>query len=158
MNAILTTEPATGCRGAKSRPAEARGLPGARERFGVRQSSGVCGRPGSLPKRQRSGPLQTAGAPTAAARTGAARPDVRATWLPAPPPAPSLGASSAFRPAVLGARKPLWILPAAEPLSEKLVLGVVALGAALGIGYGLSCVVDLVQHWALFATLDKLVQ
>jgi hypothetical protein len=53
----------------------------------------------------------------------------------------------------------VWVRPEGVPLSEKLMLLALSLSAAAGIGYGFSCLLDLVQHWAVFgAGVSQLVQ
>ncbi len=50
---------------------------------------------------------------------------------------------------------PLW----RESGGEKILLGLLVLAAAVGIGYGFLCVVDLVQNFALFgAGVERLIQ
>ncbi len=39
-----------------------------------------------------------------------------------------------------------------QSLAEKLLWVTLAAAAAAGIGYGFNCLLDLVQHWALFNT------
>ena len=42
---------------------------------------------------------------------------------------------------------------------EGMLLGLLALAAAVAIGYGFSCLVELVQNWALFgAGVERLIQ
>ncbi len=65
-------------------------------------------------------------------------------WLPVPAPSrpkAHVGAVQARRP-----------LPGAVRQSgaEKFWLLVLAVAALVGIGYGFSCLLDLVQHWAVF--------
>jgi len=64
-----------------------------------------------------------------------------AEWLPAPPIVKA--------PARKVARtKSIWISPLRETLAEKaLMLGLVT-AAAIGIGYGLNCLLNLVGNWA----------
>jgi hypothetical protein len=53
----------------------------------------------------------------------------------------------------------LWIRAEGVPVSEKLMLLTLTLAAAAGVGYGFSCLLDLVQHWAMFgAGVSQLVQ
>ncbi len=69
------------------------------------------------------------------------------TWLPAPPtPRPagrytpeSKKARQSFRPAC-----------ATEFRLERAGMLLLAVAAVAGIAYGFSCLVDLVQHWAVF--------
>jgi hypothetical protein len=53
-----------------------------------------------------------------------------------------------------------WLMPARrESRLEKLFLLLLVTAAVIGIGYGFSCLVDLVQNWALFgAGVDRLIQ
>jgi hypothetical protein len=44
----------------------------------------------------------------------------------------------------------LWAQLQAQSELEVLGLALLVLAAVLGIGYGFSCLVNLVQHWALF--------
>ena len=46
------------------------------------------------------------------------------------------------------AGRSIWISLEGESLAEKLMIGLLVVGAAVGIGYGFSCLVDLVQGWA----------
>lgn len=46
-----------------------------------------------------------------------------------------------------------------EPFMPRLMFGLLSGAAVLGIGYGFSCLVDLVQHWAIFdAGISRLLQ
>ncbi len=45
----------------------------------------------------------------------------------------------------------IWIAPERESLGEKLLMGLLGVAAVVGIGYGFASLVDLVQHWAMFA-------
>jgi hypothetical protein len=44
--------------------------------------------------------------------------------------------------------RPVWVQPGSDTALEKLLLGCLALAALIGIAYGFSCLVDLVQNWA----------
>ncbi len=81
-----------------------------------------------------------------------------ARWLPAPPVrahTPLPGPSASSRKQV----RSIWIAPEGEPLLEKALMAALAGGAAMGIFYGLSLVVDLVEHWAVFqATISRALQ
>jgi hypothetical protein len=80
-------------------------------------------------------------------------------WLPVPAAAPARKDTD-NRPATGAAHRPrLWIRPEGAPLSEKVMFLVLTLAATAGIGYGFSCLLDLVQHWAVFgAGISRLVQ
>jgi len=73
-----------------------------------------------------------------------------AEWLPVP----QWVETSSVKPR--NSRKPiradqsLWAQVRRQSQSEALFMGVLVLAAALGIVYGFSCLVNLVQHWALF--------
>jgi hypothetical protein len=46
-----------------------------------------------------------------------------------------------------------------DSAAEKILFGLLVLVAATAVGYGFSCMVDLVQHWALFdAGVGQLIQ
>ncbi len=78
-------------------------------------------------------------------------------WLPAPP-APRQ--QDNVRRKEAASQKPgLWVSLPAEPVLEKGLLGLLMLAGAIGIGYGFSCLVDLVQHWALVnASIGQMIQ
>ena len=80
-------------------------------------------------------------------------------WLPVPAAAPvQRGANSNVRGSAKW-RTGLWVRPEVVPLSEKLMVLALTLSAAGGIGYGFTCLLDLVQHWAMFgAGVSQLVQ
>jgi hypothetical protein len=73
-----------------------------------------------------------------------------AEWLPAPQWV------EAAKPRVGESRKPLragrslWAELRSEPGTEVIGMGLLAAAAVVGIAYGFSCLVGLVQHWALF--------
>jgi len=69
-----------------------------------------------------------------------------AQWLPAPP-APRQQDGVKLKRSATQTR--LWISLPAEPTLEKGLLSLLALAGVIGIGYGFSCLVDLVQNWAL---------
>lgn len=49
--------------------------------------------------------------------------------------------------------------PPHHNIAERVFFGLLAAATILGIGYGFSCLVDLVQNWALFgAGIERLVQ
>ena len=68
-------------------------------------------------------------------------------WLPAPP-APRQR-NNARRKEAASQKPGLWVSLPAEPVFEKGLLGLLMLTGTMGIAYGFSCLVDLVQHWAL---------
>ena len=74
-----------------------------------------------------------------------------AQWLPAPAPR----ALPAVRPHPAKARsaESLWMPLPAEPIAEKLMMGLLVLAAVVAIAYGFSSMLDLVQDWARFDTL-----
>jgi len=43
-----------------------------------------------------------------------------------------------------------WLASANECHTEKLLMGMLIVAAVGGVAYGLACLVDLVQNWALF--------
>jgi len=71
-----------------------------------------------------------------------------AQWLPAPPPAPRY-VDEARRKRAATKTTGFWIQLPAEAALEKGLLGLLTLAGVIGIGYGFSCLVDLVQNWAL---------
>ena len=53
----------------------------------------------------------------------------------------------------------IWISPERDSLGEKLMLLLLLLAGAVAIGYGVSCLLDLVQNWAAFnAGTARLIQ
>lgn len=85
--------------------------------------------------------------------------------LPAPrPPATWLPAPQMHRVKVLPGSVPnrgvrTLAHPVHHTLGERLFLGALALSSLAGIGYGFSCLVDLVQNWAVFgAGIGRLIQ
>jgi hypothetical protein len=73
-----------------------------------------------------------------------------AEWLPVPQwiePA-SARAGKARKP--VRARRGFWVQVKSQPDAEVICMGLLAAAAVVGIAYGFSCLVDLVQHWALF--------
>jgi hypothetical protein len=52
----------------------------------------------------------------------------------------------------IASRRPsrLWVRAESDTRLEKLMLLALAIGAVIGIAYGFSCLVDLVQNWAVF--------
>lgn len=76
-------------------------------------------------------------------------------WLPVPA-APK--ARNARQPAAGKTR--LLLMPSRRDAGlERLFLGLLVVAAIIGIGYGFSCLVDLVQNWAVFgAGVDRLIQ
>jgi hypothetical protein len=82
-------------------------------------------------------------------RRGGARfaPRPAPEWLPAPAPVVRRRPASASR-----TRRSGW--PTANPglTTEKVMLTLLVVAAAVGIGYGFSCMLDLVQNWASFST------
>jgi len=80
-------------------------------------------------------------------------------WLPVPAAAPARKTANDRQRARSAQRAQLWIRPEGVPLSEKLMLLTLTLAAAGGIGYGFSCLLDLVQHWAMFGVgVSQLIQ
>src|ERR1044071_4074341 len=79
-----------------------------------------------------------------------------ATWLPVPPtPYPQV----VHRKATSAPSSNIWISLPYEPIAEKLMLGLLMLAALVGIGYGFSCLLDLVQNWAsVHTTLGLMIQ
>jgi hypothetical protein len=52
-----------------------------------------------------------------------------------------------------------WISASREGAGERYLMTVLAAVALLGIGYGFSCLIDLVQNWAWFNLgIQRLVQ
>lgn len=69
-------------------------------------------------------------------------------WLPAPPmPRAAPAQKSDTRKGAKTARG-IWIPLDRESVAEKLMIGLLVVGAAIGIAYGFSCLLDLVQGWA----------
>src|SRR5690348_12498642 len=75
---------------------------------------------------------------------GIARGAVR-EWLPVP--APVVPRTRRATPAAHS----LWLRPEGESIAEKTLMGLLATAAAIGIGYGFSWMIDLVQGWAGFS-------
>jgi hypothetical protein len=84
------------------------------------------------------------------ARAGIALPRREpAEWLPTPP--------YRVRPRIPSPR--LKMPTSAYSASERVLFGLVVCLAIFGIAYGLSCALDLVQHWAQFNTgIERLIQ
>ncbi|MGH7970140.1 MAG: hypothetical protein ACREIC_15575, partial [Limisphaerales bacterium] len=79
-----------------------------------------------------------------------------AEWLPVPAPRQP-GLEGAVR--VAKARQNLWSGSPVAPLIERMMAGLLGLAATAGIGYGFCCLLDLVQHWAIFgAGIDRFLQ
>jgi len=72
-----------------------------------------------------------------------------ADWLPAPPYTGSLSPGKQVGRSNRSDRG-LWAQLQSQSELEVLGFGLLALAAFLGIAYGFSCMVHLVQHWALF--------
>ncbi len=71
-------------------------------------------------------------------------------WLPVPA-TPRLGPALQRQPGrTATTSRSVWITTTSETRSEKLAMGLIVLSAAIGIGYGLWCLLDLVQNWAVF--------
>ena|SRR5438132_813481 len=66
-------------------------------------------------------------------------------WLPTP----ALPQTSAVKKPAKTLRG-LWLPTETEPAGEKVLMGLLVAAGAGAIGYGFWCLVDLVQHWALF--------
>ena len=76
-------------------------------------------------------------------------------WLPVP--APRRVRTAPQRP--LSKPHSLLMPSRGESGLEKLFLGLLVVAAVIGVGYGFSCLVDLVQNWALFgAGVGHLIQ
>lgn len=73
-----------------------------------------------------------------------------AEWLPVPTWTPTKPARKCRAPAPGKSSQSLWMQPQQQFDVELLGMGLLACAALLGIGYGFSWMVDLVQHWALF--------
>src|SRR5437762_11896577 len=69
-------------------------------------------------------------------------------WLPIPAPS-RLDVQTAPRKSVRLARS-IWLRSERESKGEKLLFSLLAVAAVIGIGYGFSCLLDLVQGWAGF--------
>jgi len=76
---------------------------------------------------------------------GIARGAVR-EWLPVP--APMVPKARRATPA---ARSSLWLRPEGESIAEKTLMGLLATAGVIGIGYGFSWMIDLVQGWVGFS-------
>ncbi len=68
-------------------------------------------------------------------------------WRPAPVMVPARKRHPAKTSKVA---RSIWLAPETDALGEKLMLGLLVGAAALGIGYGLTWLLDLVQNWAAF--------
>ena len=80
-------------------------------------------------------------------------------WLPVPAAAPVRRVENTRHRGRVVRPARLWIRPEGTPLSEKLMLLTLTMAATAGVGYGFSCLLDLVQHWAVFgAGVSQLVQ
>lgn len=44
----------------------------------------------------------------------------------------------------------IWLAPPLESVSEKTMLALLVVGAAVAIGYGFAVMLDLVRNWAAF--------
>ena len=73
-----------------------------------------------------------------------------AEWLPAAADSPRNGVARLHDFQATAQRIPTWIVPAEDAAGEKCLWSFLALASAIAIAYGFSCLVDLVQHWALF--------
>ncbi|HWW01777.1 MAG TPA: hypothetical protein VNZ64_18910 [Candidatus Acidoferrum sp.] len=76
-------------------------------------------------------------------------------WLPVPksPQVQAIEIRRSAKPVTLRIH-PYHSLP-----GEKFLMALLALAAAIGVAYGFSCLVDLVQNWALFgAGVGRLIQ
>ncbi len=110
----------------------------------------------SMPSRASGTGLPTRGGayvfPSGSA-AGARRP---LEWLPVP----AVPVKPAERPQGRGTSSRLYRLSTRrEPFMPRLLFGLLSGAAVLGIGYGFSCLVDLVQHWAMFdAGISRLLQ
>ena len=65
------------------------------------------------------------------------------------PPADELTLGRPARPAAV--RRPkssVWLPLPKENFAEKALFGLLVLAAAVGVAYGFSCLLDLVQNWA----------
>jgi hypothetical protein len=74
-----------------------------------------------------------------------------AEWLPAPPARTQVPLQRP-RPACRGRKhvKSIWVPPVRESLFEKACMVALVGGAAVGIAYGFSLLIDLVENWAVF--------
>ena len=79
-------------------------------------------------------------------------------WLPAPTTTPRR--PDAVRRKSAAIQTPgSWISLPAEPAVEKGLCGLLVLASVIGIGYGFSCLVDLVQNWAsVNASIGQMIQ
>ena len=71
------------------------------------------------------------------------------TWLPAPLPCPR-SLTRPPQPHQTARIRHLRLPTAIEPNLEKWLIGLLLIAAVTGIGYGFSCLLDLVRHWAAF--------
>ena len=77
-------------------------------------------------------------------------------WLPVP--APSLPQARTVRAKSAPVARSIWFQPPTKSKSEKLMFFLLAFAAVIGLGYGFSCLLELVQNWAGFhAGLAQLV-
>jgi hypothetical protein len=70
-------------------------------------------------------------------------------WLPTPAPR-SIPATARKAKKTTRSESSIWIRTEGDSLSEKLMMLLLVVGALVGIGYGFSYMVDLVQNWAGF--------
>ncbi len=73
-------------------------------------------------------------------------------WRTAPPVRRVVPAPESRTPGRRRLVRSIWIRPEGESLGEKVWMGFLAVAGVVGIGYGFSCLLDLVQHWASVAT------
>src|SRR5262249_216885 len=73
-----------------------------------------------------------------------------AEWLPAPQWVEAGGAGGGEGGKPVRAGRSLWAQLRSEPETEVIGMGLLAAASVVGIAYGFSCLVGLVQHWALF--------
>ena len=94
-----------------------------------------------------TGTRPPAGSPLAAGFVDVPR-RAPADWLPAPPYARPSPAGSLSKNSKQSGN--LWAQLQTQSALETVGFALLVAAAILGIGYGFSCLVNLVQHWALF--------
>src|SRR5438445_13291941 len=71
-------------------------------------------------------------------------------WLPVPAVPRATPAIKPKADRSAQSKQNLWLPLETESLGERLTLGLLVLAAAVGVGCGFSCLVDLVQNWSVF--------
>ncbi len=72
-------------------------------------------------------------------------------WRKAPPVRQVLPAERSLWQRPSRRARSIWIKPQRESVGEKLIMALLATAGVVGIGYGFNSLINLVQHWAVFA-------